>query len=447
VDEANKPGSLVRMQVVELDPDALHQKTVTFVSQPILATSLGIQPWQVTSSTVMAGQDEPLLFGRLDQQEIARVAERVIQRMEDRPGDVPSATYLSKQSVQAEIAREVVAEYRPIQPMLAGVVEPPDIDAIVAKTCEAIRQQTIDIPRIVVLPKGHISGFHSFTLDLTGLRYAAVSQELWIQHLRTNQREVVSLGSGNIQEQRLEDYVVAGLVDFDDISYDIHADLLFDLAAQVTKHFLGYLSEDETRKVLQCYQKPIAQFVHAQMQAHYWEKADAYEVKVNKSFTARLKESAYTQLAGEPTHDFRQAPDDKSNMARYLFGGFSKCLYKVQKFQSDSERRLAVILDREALKWFKPAKGQFLIFYRRGSQQSEYLPDFVAETVDTIYMLEPKARNELDDSEVLAKKAAAEEWCRHASEHTATYGGKPWQYALIAHDVIFENMTINGLVP
>ena len=91
----------------------------------------------------------------------------------------------------------------------------------------------------------------------------------------------------------LEDYVVSGLVDFDDVSYDDHADLLYDLAAQTVKHFCSYLSEDETRKVLRCYQRDIARFVHAQMQEHYWEEAVGYEVKMSKGFT-ELKPSAYT---------------------------------------------------------------------------------------------------------------------------------------------------------
>ena len=94
-------------------------------------------------------------------------------------------------------------------------------------------------------------------------------------------------------------------------------------------------------------------------------------------------------------------------MAKYLFGGFSRCLYPVQKFQSDAERKLAVILERDAIKWFKPAKGQFQIFYRQGADHLEYQPDFVAETADAIYMLEPKASNQLDDPVVLAKKEVA----------------------------------------
>jgi type III restriction enzyme len=73
--------------------------------------------------------------------------------------------------------------------------------------------------------------------------------------------------------------------------------------------------------------------------------------------------SAYTAAAGEQPLDFRTSPVDRSNMAKYLFGGFNRCLYPVQKFQSEAERKLAVILEREALKWFKPAKGQFQIYY------------------------------------------------------------------------------------
>jgi type III restriction enzyme len=116
-----------------------------------------------------------------------------------------------------------------------------------------------------------------------------------------------------------------------------------------------------------------------------------------------------------------------------------------EKFQSDTERKLAIILDRDALKWFKPGKGQFQLFYRLGSDDFEYQPDFVAETTDNTYMLEPKARNELDSAEVQAKKTVALEWCQHASDHAVSYGGKPWRYVLIPHDEIAENRTLEAL--
>ena len=117
----------------------------------------------------------------------------------------------------------------------------------------------------------------------------------------------------------------------------------------------------------------------------------------------------------------------------------------MQKFDSDSERKLAVILERDAIKWFKPARGQFQIFYRQSADHLEYQPDFVAETTDTIYMLEPKMRKEMEDPVVLAKKEAALKWCADASDYAANYGGKAWRYVLIPHDEIADNITLGGL--
>jgi type III restriction enzyme len=265
-----------------------------------------------------------------------------------------------------------------------------------------------------------------------------------VEELRTNQLDVVTMGNGGIEEKRLEDYVASSLVDYDDVSYDDQADLLYDLATQTVKHFCSYLSEDDARKVLRCYQRDIGRFIHVQMQEHSWEDAVDYEVVVSKGYT-EFKSSAYTFSVNEPTADYRVSPADKSNMAKYVFGGFKRCLYPVQKFDSEAERVLSVILDRDAGKWFKPAKGQFQIFYKQGANLLEYQPDFVAESDDAIYMLEPKASNQMEDAIVLAKKEAAMKWCKNASDYSATNGGKRWRYVLIPHTSIAANMTLDGL--
>jgi len=445
IEEANKPDSAIRLQAVVIDPEQLSQRAVTVVSQPKVAATLGLQPAHITSSTSVAGKDQPSVFTKPEERKVAQIAYSVIRNLENQPNAVPTIGHLTSPEVQAAIIREVEEQWRPAQLTLGGVVEQPDIAKVVARTTELVSQQTISIPRILVVPQGEVkSGFKPFQLKLDTLRYPAVSDELWIQHLRTNQLEILALGRGGIEEARLEDYVVSGLVDFDDVSYDDDADLLYDLAGQTVRHFQSYLSEEDTRKVLRCYQRDIARFIHAQMQEHYWEEAGGYEVKISKGFT-ELKPSNYTAVAGEEPLDFRHSPDDKSNMARYLFAGFQRCLYPVQKFDSDSERKLAVILDRDAVKWFKPARGQFQIFYRSGADHLEYQPDFVAETADCIYMLEPKARNEMDAPDVQAKKAAAVRWCEQASEYAATHAGKLWHYALIPHDAIAENITLAAL--
>jgi type III restriction enzyme len=446
LDEAGKADSPIRLQSVVLDAERLQQKTATVVSQSNLATRLGFKPAQMTDSTAVAGQDEKPTFSKPEEQAIAQLAYQAIQTLSDQPQLLPTVEHLSRPDIQAEIVKAVEAQHRSPQMALDGVGEKPDIAAVVARTVSLVAEQTINIPRILVVPKGEVKcGFKPFTLKLESLKYLAVSDELWVQHLRTRQLEVVAMGAGGIEEDRLEDYIVSGLVDFNDVSYDDHADLLYDLAQQTVEHFKRYLSEDDTRKVLRCYQRDIARFIYSQMQEHYWEdETTEYEVKVSRGFS-ELKPSAYTHGIREPLADYRVSPSDKSNMARYVFGGFERCLYAVQKFDSDAERKLAIILERDALKWFRPAKGQFQIFYRNGADHQEYQPDFVAETSDTIYMLEPKARNELEDPIVLAKRDAAVRWCAQATAHAQDHGGKPWRYVLVPHDVIAENMSLTGL--
>jgi type III restriction enzyme len=60
-------------------------------------------------------------------------------------------------------------------------------------------------------------------------------------------------------------------------------------------------------------------------------------------------------------------------------------------------------------------------------------------------MFEPKKRDDMESTEVQAKKEVAMQWCANASTHAATYGGKPWKYVLIPHDAISENMTLDML--
>jgi hypothetical protein len=130
----------------------------------------------------------------------------------------------------------------------------------------------------------------------------------------------------------------------------------------------------------------------------------------------------YQLIFGDNLLSLKALEAEFAGKVKYLFGGFSRCLYQLQKFNSDSERRMAEILEREATKWFKPAKGQFHIYYSDGHDPAGYQPDFVAETPDGVYMLEPKASNEMTEPSVLANgpapnaKAKRRVWVPHDGE-------------------------------
>ncbi|WP_240154634.1 MULTISPECIES: response regulator [unclassified Burkholderia] len=459
IDEANRGDSPIRLKQVILDAPSADDKKVSVQVGSGAMTRLGLTDTPVvtvapagngaTAGTAPAAPAPAPVFTTDVEKQAARVVMDVIGKLEAKRDLVPTSSALLKPEVQKEILAEVAERLKPMQGnLLAGVDEGGpalDLSAVVAKTTEIVVQQTIDIPRIAVVPTGEVTtGFHPFKLDVSQLHLQPGEREIVIHNLRTNEQDTLAAEIG-LKEQRPEDYVVHALVDFDDIDYFTHADLLYDLASQMVQHLQGYLSEDEARSVLDRDRRLIAREIHAQMMAHFWEEATEYEVQVSRGFT-ELKPCNYTATAGQTAQHFRETVTETSRIKQMLFGGFARCLYPLQKFDSDTERRFAIILERDASKWFKPAKGQFQIYYKLGTEQPEYIPDFVAETDSTIFMVETKARTDINTQEVQAKAAAAARWCKHASDHAAGVGTKPWKYLLVPHDEITESKRLSDFL-
>ena len=456
IDEANRGDSPIRLKQVILDAPSADDKKVSVQVGSGAMTRLGLTdaplivlPPGVNGTFAAPTPASAPVFTSEAEKQAARVVMDVIGKYEAKRDLVPTSSALLKPEVQKEILAEVAELLRPLQgDLLAGVDESApalDLSAVVAKTTEIVVQQTIDIPRIAVVPTGEITtGFHAFTLDVSQFHLQPGQREIVGQMLRSNEQFTLSVEVG-LKEQRSEDYIVHALVDFNDIDYFTHADLLYDLASQMVQHLQGYLSEDEARCVLDRDRRLIAREIHAQMMAHFWEEATEYIVSVSRGFT-ELKPCNYTATAGQIAHHFRETVFDLSRIKQMLFGGFARCLYPLQKFDSDTERRFAIILERDASKWLKPAKGQFQIYYKLGTEQPEYIPDFVAETDSTMFIVETKARTDIRAQEVQAKAVAAVQWCKHASDHAVTIGSKPWRYLLVPHDEIAESKRLTDFL-
>ena len=261
--------------------------------------------------------------------------------------------------------------------------------------------------------------------------------------MRTHERDRLQ-GEHVGREARPEDYLVNHLRAYPDVSYGEHADLLYDLAGQVVGHVRSYLFTDtDVTNVLQYHGKRLADLVHTQMQGHYQEETSGYEVNVVQGFS-QLRANSYPVPADQAPVHFRQTVEDLQRIRRVIFDGFGRCLYPAQKFDSDTERKFAVLFedDDAVLKWFKPARTQLSIHYRQGHY---YEPDFIVETKTQKVMREPKQHKEMNNDIVLAKARATALWCAHASEHACAHGAKPWSYLLIPHDAITANATLAGL--
>ncbi len=454
VDEANKGDSPLKLKTIILDAPTQDERKVSVQVQSGVMGALGLVthtpsvPAQVTGNGECKAVD-PMqsvakpLFTTDAERNAAVIALQVIAQYEVKRETVPTSGALLTPAVQAQIVAEVQARLQPKQGDVLGEADSQahllDVAAVVAKTAEVVVQQTIDIPRIAVVPSGEVTtGFHPFNLNVSGLHLQPSEREIVIQSLQTNEQSHLASQVG-LKESRLEDYIVRELVEFDDIDYFTQADLLYDLAGQMVTHLKTYLTEEaDIVNVLDGHRRTIANSIHAQMMANFWEKASSYEVKVSRGFT-ELRPCNYTAAAGQPIQLIRDTLAEVSKIRQMLFGGFAKCLYPLQKFDSDTERRFAVILERDAIKWFKPAKGQFQIYYKLGTEQPEYIPDFVVETDQFILMAETKARDEMASVEVKAKADAAVQWCKHASDYAKSVGGKPWKYLLVPHDGVTES--------
>ena len=61
-------------------------------------------------------------------------------------------------------------------------------------------------------------------------------------------------------------------------------------------------------------------------------------------------------------------------------------------------------------------------------------------------MIETKAENELDAKDVQAKKTAAVEWCKIATDFEKEHHGKVWHYLLIPDTTIVADRSFAKLV-
>jgi len=452
VDEANRGDSIIRrIDTIYIDPDEAADAPQPVAVPPLIDQILGgaDEPSVPGLGPAPAGDaaegTAPALptpkkptFATPTAKAVAKATLAAITRKTT----LPAASALLKPEQQKKLVEEVKA-HLPDQQALPGFEE--EIELVVKKATEAYVDLSIDIPEVTVVPTGEVTIVYAeFDLDTSKLpALQPVERDILIQHLRTHEQEQLSSVAGGAgYERRLEDHVVRALIDFDDVDYDGNADLLYKLSGEMVAYLQGYLpDEDAVKNVLVYYQSRIGGLIHGQMLAHRQELATGYEVKVLSGHRP-LQPSVIKLKPSESPRNFRVPVEDKRRIPQMVFGGFAKCLYPLQKFHSDSERRFAVLLetDKAVQKWVKPARANFQIVLKGGKL---YEPDFVIEAEEACYVAEVKAEGMVQEADVLAKAEAAAVWCRSATQVGA--GDKPWHYLLIPADKIAENLSLAWL--
>ena len=441
IKRAKEPGSIL-LKAVEIDAagNVWRDGAVELVARSIIETmatghgQLGERP------------QSAFLFDTPEAQTVATVTYQVIRQMER---ELLNLAQLRSPEVQTKIAQRVEALMKPVQGALEGILTKPDVAKIVDAVTAGVADNTIEIPQIVVLPTSDVTFcFQAFDLaDLDTIAPQPLSDEIVVRQMRTGTQLTIARSLAVAREDRLEDYLVVHLIDFEQVDYDANADLLYRLSAQMIAHLRSYLGdEDAVENVLIHQGKSLAQFIFRQMMRHYVETPTRYRARISKGFQI-LEPLTFKVADPSAVRDFRAPVVPAADTRRHVFGGFRKCVYPQQSFQSDEERRFAVLIDSihepDVVRWVKPGRKQFQIEYRRTER---YEPDFVVETASEKLIVEIKARKDLEDETVKAKAKAARTWVGHANAHAKSYAGQPWRYLLIPHDAMLENATLAGLV-
>ena len=334
--------------------------------------------------------------------------------------------------------RRIEESAREVSPMFAEEFAKPrieEVDSVVDTVIHDFVKNIIEIPRMTIQREAYKAEYKWFDLDTRmGFDLPSLKDEIIRVGLVDKSSDIIEVMSGRQYDSPL-DQIVSALLDYDEIDYDENAELIYHLANQALQAITKNAeNEDDIPKIVNNFKKAIAKTIFDQMQAHFVMTSLGYTKPKVLPFCGIVEQHA-TLVDGYGRQDYRAVVPPKF-VPKIVFTGFTKSYYVECKFDSKTEQDFSNVLedDPEVLKWLRPASNQFNIYWSNGSKK--YEPDFVVETADAIYMVETKAKKNMQDADVLGKKKAAEEYCKNASEFTKTVGGKPWKYVLLAHDTV-----------
>ncbi|MCV0386093.1 MAG: hypothetical protein K5821_06630 [Nitrobacter sp.] len=351
-----------------------------------------------------------------------------------------------------EVRKQIADDYRKAtvsdQGQLDGVLPQQDIEKLVAGITDAIAENTIEIPEIVVLPSREVNfWFEDFDLsDLEQIRQRPSGDTLLIRNLRTDAQRELARSMDGPKEERPENYIIRHLIGFPEVDYDSQSDLLYKLCGQMVERLRSYLAnEDEVEAVALEHGRKLAEFIFQQMRSHFRETPVEYRAKRVRAF--RMLKPQQAQFDAKRVKPLREPAEPLSATKSFLFTGGMKTPYPVNRFDSDPERRLAHALDGDrfgdVLKWLRPAAGQFSIEYDRNRR---YDPDFVVECRDCKMIIEVKASGKMTDVEVQEKARAAQKWVSVANGFVNEADCKPWHYVLLDEKDVNQSLTLQALM-
>ena len=312
------------------------------------------------------------------------------------------------------------------------------------KQREIIESGTMSIPQIKITRDNKaVYYFEHFTLDTTDFVYFPIPNDILLKNLVESGDVEVVKGKGlDFNALNPMKTIVEEISKRPEVDYDACCDLLYDLITTLFDAFAKKFTSDEIKNIVMCNKRSIADKIYDQMKKHF-KCSEPNIVEEISGVSMYIYEPSYMRKIGEePISVYTTIPD--GDVPKCLFNGFKKALHPIYKFDSAPEKRFAVVCEqsKEVIKWLRPAAKQFNLFYGNGQR---YEPDFVVETSDTMYLVEIKGEDKLNDENNLLKKQRAVRYCQVASVYASGHGLKQWKHLYIPSQQVQTNSSFTML--
>ena len=303
------------------------------------------------------------------------------------------------------------------------------------ETHKAAQEKFISIPRIKVTDSGvEEYVFIDFDLELSDFTHVPIKNELLVQNLEDMQDKQRIKGEAiDFEGYNPKKVILEQLRQKPEIDYEKCSALLFKLITQLCDHYEGIHGENGMRNIVMMYKRDIGNKIYKQMMQHFYcengflqeEVVGTRDYNLQQTYSYKEKVSLFDSF----TEDIRSV----------LFCDIKRGVFENAKFDSLPELVLARVLETETddvENWLRPSPREFNITYNHGHT---YEPDFVVEAKDTIYLVEVKGEDKLQDPDVIAKKKRGIQYCEVASRWGKANGYKEWKYLFIPSKQIMPN--------
>ena len=293
----------------------------------------------------------------------------------------------------------------------------------------------IPIPRIKVTDAGvEEYVFVDFDLDLSEFNHVPIKNELLVQNLEDMyDRQRIKGDAIDFEGYNPKKVILEQLRQKPEIDYEKCSELLFKLISTLCDHYEKTYGENGMQNIIMMYKKDIANKIYKQMLRHFYCENGFLQEEVVGTRDYNLQQSySYKEKVG-------LFEEYKEDIRSVLFEGIKRGVFSCTKFDSHPELVLARVLENDmedVLNWLRPAPQEFNLTYNHGKN---YEPDFVVETEETIYLVEVKGEDKLNDADVIAKKNRGIQYCEVASRWGKANGYKEWRYLFIPSKQVMPN--------